>query len=232
LERTLALSSANELLRALSARIDNAKEEEAARIARDIHDQLGSSLASLRWRLETIEEHLKSASAPVEPAYLLARIEKARADADQLVATVHRMALQLRPPGISDLSLMDAIEALAKEFEERTGIKTEFEKSPVMPRLSEGESTALFRILQQCLTNVQQHSQATQVQIRFQIDANEVTMSVVDNGRGITEAERTSRKSLGLWSMRERAQLMGADLEIRGADAGTTVTVRLPRQSG
>lgn len=226
-ERTLALSSTNELLRALSARIEAAKEEEAARIAREIHDQMGSTLTSLRWRLEAIEEALQKQLAP-EPASLLAAIGRARAEADELVTTVRRIASQLRPPGLDDLRLTDAIQAQANDFQERTGMRTTFEKSPVAPELSESQSIALFRILQECLTNIQQHSRATSVRIRLQAFPNELTMSIVDNGKGITQTEIASPKSLGIWSMRERAHLIGADLQIEGSKRGTSLTVRLP----
>lgn len=226
-ERTLALSSTNELLRALSARIQSAKEEEAARIARELHDQMGSTLTSLRWRLEAIEEELQRPQAP-GPTNVLAKIRQARAEADELAMTVRRIASHLRPPELSDLGLADAIDAESKDFQERTGITTNVKKSTVAPELDESQSIALFRIVQECLTNVQQHSRATSVNIRLQVDANQLTLSIVDNGKGIPQTAIASPKSLGIWSMRERAHLIGADLEIKGSDTGTTVIVRVP----
>jgi len=146
-----------------------------------------------------------------------------------MIATLRRIASELRPRTLDDLGLTAALEWQAQDFESRTGIHCQV----TLPRdplaLDSERSTAIFRIFQESLTNVARHAQATRVEARLELEAQHLIFQVHDNGRGFDPLEAKSRRSLGLVGMQERALLLNGDLKIEGVPgAGTTMTLRIP----
>jgi signal transduction histidine kinase len=148
---------------------------------------------------------------------------------DTAIESVQKIATELRPVVLDTLGLCAAIEWQANEFEGRTGIKCELNLPHEELDLDRDYSTALFRILQESLTNVVRHAQATRVEIDLQREANHLALTVRDNGRGIGPTELNDPHSLGLLGMRERAMLLGGECQITGNPTfGTEVEARFP----
>jgi signal transduction histidine kinase len=148
---------------------------------------------------------------------------------DQGVETVQRISSELRPGLLDEIGISAAIEWQAKEFTERTGIKHTLTVVPESIVLASEHSTAIFRIFQGALTNVMRHADATKVDISLIEKDDELTLTVADNGKGISPEEISDSKSLGLLGMQERARYFGGKVEISGVrDKGTTVAVRIP----
>ena len=148
---------------------------------------------------------------------------------DETINVVRRISSELRPIILDDLGLVAAIEWQAQQFETRAGIVCRFDSLVEEVNLTQDQSTAVFRILQEALTNVLRHAQANKVNIIIEIEEGELILKVVDNGRGITETESFGKQSPGLIGMRERAQLAGGRIEITGIEGkGTTLTVWIP----
>jgi PAS domain S-box-containing protein len=217
------LARSSEQLRELSARLQSVREEERTRLARAIHDELGQSLTGLKMDVAWLQSHLD----PPQPA-LLAKMQAMSDLIDTIVQTVRRISTELRP-SILDLSLVATIEWQLQEFQTRSGIKSKLISTPDETTLDADGATTAFRIFQEILTNVARHSQATQVEVSVEENADFLTLQVQDNGRGITESEVYSPKSIGLLGMRERAHLRGGEIRFQGSPGqGTIVMVRLP----
>ena len=213
-------------LRALSASIQVAREEERTRVARLIHDELGSAFTSLRWDLETMDKVLSGPINPAAAEALRAKIATMIGLVNSTIQTIRRIAWELRPSILDDLGLVEAIEWQARQFEERTGIVCNWIGFLDNVNLSEEQSTALFRIFQEALTNILRHANATLVDITLAQEADEFAMAISDNGRGITGVEKSG---LGILGMQERVRLVGGTIEIHGLEgAGTTIAVRIP----
>ena len=223
------LKATSQQLRALSMRFQSAKEEEDIRIAREIHDEMGSTLTSLRWELEGIDKDIAEAENWSQQQVLRARIKEMLRLTDVTINTTKRIAAELRPSILDDLGLAEAIEWQAEQFEERTGIICRCDCSIEGFAFDREQSTALFRIFQEALTNIMRHANATAVDVVSGEENGEFVLIISDNGRGITENEKLGTQSLGILGMRERAHLIGAELEINGVEGKRTVlTVRLP----
>jgi PAS domain S-box-containing protein len=223
------LKAGSEQLRALSASLQSAREQEATRIARKIHDELGGILTGLRWELEELEKMIDAADSRDLNQVMRSKLAAMLGLTDTTINAVRRIASELRPSILDDLGLVEAIEWQAEQFQARTGIQCACHSSTPSIALGNQESTALFRIVQEALTNILRHAQATRVEVVLSVKDGMLDLTVADNGRGITEADRLSRKSLGLLGMQERAHLIGGQWEITGRPgAGTTLQVRVP----
>ena len=212
-----------EQLRELSARLQSVREEERTHLARSIHDELGQALTGLKMDVAWLQQHLD------QPQPTLLEKTQAMSDLiDIIVQAVRRIATELRP-GILDLSLVATIEWQLQEFQTRSGIAGKFISAPEETTLDVDGATTVFRIFQEILTNVARHAQATQIEVSLEESTTFLTLRVQDNGRGITESEIQSPKSIGLLGMQERARLQGGEVQFQGnPDQGTTVTVRVP----
>jgi signal transduction histidine kinase len=152
--------------------------------------------------------------------------------ADTAIRAIRRIASELRPSILDDLGLVAAIEWQAHQFQTRTGIICDCDCSLEVADLSEEQSTAVFRILQEALTNVLRHAHATTVDIKINRENGYFALSVSDNGKGTTESEKSEPQSLGILGMRERAHLIGGEIDIEGVEGkGTVVIVRVPSSS-
>jgi signal transduction histidine kinase len=232
-ERTLSLGTVNELLRRVAARVQAAAEAEGTRIAREIHDELGSALTSLRWDLEAVQESIAVAGNSAQLARAGERLAGMRHLTEQTVAALKRITTHLRPRVLEELGLVDAVKQQARDFEASTGIACSFESSIEHPHLSPEQGTAVFRAVQEALTNVRRHAEATNVELTMHEENGALVTRIHDNGKGIPAPAKWRSDSLGLWAMRERANLAGGTLDIAGSDgAGSTITLEVPTLGG
>jgi PAS domain S-box-containing protein len=223
------ITAINEQLRALSARVAAAREEESARIARELHDQLGSSLTSVKWELEILEEQCATAESGVS-SNIRERLATTANLIHSTIETVRRISSELRPAVLDELGLAPAIEWQAQRFEAATGIRCYVDA--LLPEGLEPDreqATTAFRILQEALTNTRRHSWASRVDIVLKSWDGAFVLTISDNGVGIGREAGSRSPSLGLLSMRERAALVGGKVEISGVPGrGTTVAVHVP----
>jgi len=204
-------------LRALAARLQTVRDEERQRVAREIHDQLGQALTAIK-----IDMHSLIYKQQREAESLFALI-------DQTMESVRRISTDLRPAVLDDLGLMEAIEWATQEFQSRTGTKVHLNLPQDDVVVDRELSTALFRILQETLTNVARHANATHVAVRLTREGGSLAMEVHDNGKGISGGQVTAGSSLGILGMRERASMLGGEFSISGAPGeGTSIRVRIP----
>ncbi|MEN3334600.1 MAG: hypothetical protein V7641_3965 [Blastocatellia bacterium] len=228
-ERRLAeeqLKSSNEKLRALSTRLQAAREEESLRIAREIHDEMGGALTGLKIDLSWLGKRLNK---PGHEA-LHQKLKSMAELIDETIQQVRNISSQLRPSVLDDLGLAAAIEWLASEFQKRSGTRCKIIALAEDITLSPEKATAVFRIFQEIVTNIARHANATLVEIAMTESEGDLVLKVSDNGRGIKESENADSKSLGLLGMRERALVFGGRVDITGIEGqGTTVVVSIPR---
>jgi PAS domain S-box-containing protein len=226
------LKETSQQLRALSASVQSAREEESKRIAREIHDELGGALTSWKWDLEEIRDQMSMTLDASQVATVHNKIEGMIKLTETTLDIVRRLASELRPAAL-ELGLVQGLEWQALQFENRTGIAVQLKCAAEDVDLDNGQATAVFRILQEALTNIQRHAQATQVTINCREESGQFILTIKDNGRGITESEKSDRQSLGLLGMRERAHLVGGEIKIESTQGkGTEVTVRVPLSTG
>ena len=225
-----AVEQANGQLRALAARLDEAREEEGIRIARELHDQLGRCLTTMKMDVGWIERELSSAEVASEKARAV--LEKVRGIGqaiDETVQMVRRISAELRPGVLDDLGLAAAIEWQARDFQKRSGVECLLNLPEDDLRASRAQATALFRIFQESLTNVARHAQATKIWVHLGEEDGAIVLEIEDDGVGISLERLAERRSLGLLGMRERATVFGGAVEIAGAPGqGTTVMARIP----
>jgi signal transduction histidine kinase len=227
------LKTSNEQLRALAARLEYAREEEGTRIAREIHDDLGSAMTGIKWELGTLDRIFAESADSVQLAKVRQKLHTLFCLADTTIATVRRIASELRPQFLDDFGLIAAIECQAEQFQARTGITCLCRWHLEDLRLGRAQSIAIFRIVQEALTNVLRHANASRVDIISRSKDEDIVIVVSDNGRGIAEDEKVRKSSLGLLGMHERAQMAGIVLDIAGVDGkGTVVTMRTSRPTG
>ncbi len=220
------LERSREQLRALSTRLQQVREEERVAIAREVHDELGQTLTALNMDISRIRSRM--ARLPVQnDAELTERLASMEQHIDSMLFTVRKISSELRPPLLDECGLAVAIEWQGLQFQKRYGIRCEVLINWTIAVVDQQLSTAVFRIFQEILTNVARHAKASKVVVELKQSAHSLLLVVKDNGKGITESEKSA--SLGLLGMRERALLFGGDVDIHGVSGrGTTVTVRIP----
>jgi two-component system, NarL family, sensor histidine kinase UhpB len=225
-ERKLAeseLRTSNNALRALWANLQSAREEERARIAREIHDDLGQSLTVLKINLARLEGSLIKAGQAA-PATLTSAIRQV----DSALQAVRRIIAELHPVILDELGLGPALEWAVAEFSKQSGVPCQLEFDLRGVRLSKEQSAAFFRIVQESLANIGRHAHATRAWVGIRSEAGLVELKVTDNGLGLDRNELQKRDSFGIAGMRERAVLMGASLVLDGQPGqGTTVRLSL-----
>ncbi|MBI5441157.1 MAG: sensor histidine kinase [Deltaproteobacteria bacterium] len=226
-ETERVLRTSREQFRRLSARLEAVREEERRRISREVHDELGQALTALKLDLGFLLRRAEDGGGSA-----VEKLCSMSALVDGTIAAVQRICRELRPGLLDDLGPAAAFEWQAREFEERTGIACELSIEPKEIACDSAAGTALFRVLQEALTNVARHAQADLVEVTLREAGPWVTMTVRDNGRGITRAQVAASTSLGLLGIRERAAQLGGVAMVDGAEGeGTTVTLNVPRTS-
>ena len=224
-----ALRTSREQLRALAARLQAVREDERARLARAIHDDVGHALTALKMDLAWLGRRLGRRGNRDQRDEIRRRLESMSALLDSTIQTTRETASSLRPGLLDDLGLAAAIEWELRQFESRSGIRCEHCCPGGDIQLGREGTTAVFRICQELLTNVARHAGATEVRVLLEQQAGEFVLEVRDNGCGITEEQAFSGRSLGILGMRERTLLLKGTFHIAGAVGGGTVaTVRVP----
>lgn len=228
-ERKLAaeeqLASALRLKR-LAAHLETVREEQSATIAREVHDELGGTLTMAKLGLATVVDGLNPNAAQ------RASIERVLGQLDDALQTVKRISSDLRPATLDTLGLVATIKWHALQFSNMTGVATEL-RLPEYVRLSRERSTAIFRIVQEALTNVAKHAGASRAVIAMRKYKGHLHVEISDNGVGLVESSRQKRDSFGLIGMHERAQYLGGQLSITGEPgAGTSLKLRIPLDDG
>ena len=223
------LNQSQEQLRALADRLVRAREEEATRIARELHDQFGRYLTTIKMDVRSIERDLAGEITSEVGRVLRDKAQTIGQTVDETVQTVRAIATQLRPGLLDDLGLAAAIEWQAGDFQKRSGISCSLTLTGEDPPVGRDQATALFRIFQEILTNVARHAQAAKIWVHLEEEHDAIVLEVEDDGVGISQAQLKEHRSLGLLGMRERALAFGGTVEIAGAPGqGTIVTVRMP----
>lgn len=213
------------LLKDSLRRVVRAQEEERQRVARELHDEAGQSLTALQMGLARLE---REAGSP----QLRERVVALRSLAVATMDEVHRLALDLRPSALDELGLIPALRGHIREFSQRIGLPIEFQVNGEERRLPAEAETALFRVVQEGLTNVLKHSQAHHAWVAMHISPSHLVVTVRDDGVGF-EVEKvlgsSDRRWLGLFGIRERVELLGGSLQVQSQPGqGTTLTVSVP----
>lgn len=216
-------------LRALSQRLEDAREEERTRIAQEIHDELGSTLSYLKLDLAKLHDMAPPAGAREAGGAFRKTIAAMLQLLDKTIETVQRLATEIRPGVLDDFGLAAGVEWLARDFQKRSGIACTFRSEIGDVEVEREPATALFRICQEALTNVVRHAHANRVAIRLAKTADQLLLEIKDNGKGVPEAKIAHSMSFGLVGMRERAIRLGGEFQIGGIPKkGTTITARVP----
>lgn len=219
------LRNSREELQRLSANIQQMREEEKTRIARELHDDLGQHLTALKMEVAMVERELQrpevqTAAINLGDVYTLI---------DQMAASVRRIAANLRPLMLDDLGLFPAIEWLVNGFSARHDVRVISRLDADGIAFNHESATAVFRMVQEALTNVARHADATEVTLDIERDDTHCIVRITDNGCGTASGARAGPHSFGLLGLRERAFLLGGDITIRTAPGqGFTLTITLP----
>lgn len=228
-ERTGELDRTNESLRQLTGRLLTLQDEERRRIARELHDNAGQALSALAINLSEVEKGFRE----------LIRTAGMVADSTSLVqelsADIRTMSYLLHPPLLDDVGLVSALRWYVEGFAERSKIEVELECGEDLGRLSPEVETTVFRLVQECLTNIHRHSGSPIAAIRINQGEGHLTVEISDQGKGLLPETREQMGSggtlgVGIRGMRERVQQLGGSLEISsdGIGTGTRVIVELP----
>jgi two-component system sensor histidine kinase UhpB len=226
----MMLEAIEESSRLRASQIINAQEEERKRIARELHDETSQVLTSLLISLAILEESISTEEARK-------RIADTRTLAHSTLRAIRSLSIDLRPSALDDLGLLPALRWYLKEYQQKCSIEVEFHATGLKDRLPAEMETALYRIVQECLTNTARHSHARKVIVTMKEEATAVYGTIVDDGDGFDYAtllklpnqERGLGRGLGLTGMQERALLLNGELEIHTAPGqGTKVEIRMP----
>ncbi|MFM0514845.1 PAS domain-containing sensor histidine kinase [Paraburkholderia sp. RL17-373-BIF-A] len=210
----------------LSAHMQVAREDEQRRIARELHDDLGQQLIALKMGIIALSQRL--AANGTDPSGSAAAIAL-QGQIDSMIASLRRIAANLRPPMLDDLGLAAALEWLVDDFTQRFHMSVKFHTDIDDATVAPFAASALYRIVQEALTNVARHAQASEVLIEASSDADTCTIHIEDNGRGTIVADAGKRGSFGLLGMRERVRQLHGTLKIDSApDKGFRIAVQIP----
>jgi PAS domain S-box-containing protein len=218
------LQKSKEAFRDLAAHLETIREKERTHMAREIHDELGQQLTGLKMDISWINKKVKSED-PLVQQKMIDTVDLI----DKTVITVRRIATQLRPSILDDLGLISAMDWQSEEFQKRAEINSTFTANVSHVSVTPDVATNLFRIYQECLTNVTRHSKATSVISTLILEKDILTLSILDNGVGFNETEISSKKTLGLLGMKERVSLINGTYKISGnIGIGTSVIISVP----
>ena len=224
------LKDSHEQLRNLSRHLQNIREIESTKIARDLHDILGQDLTALKFEVAFVKRNLyKIAGNETLKTELLAKTESMLTLVTGTLDTVRSITSDLRPTVLDDMGLCSGLEWLIADFQKRTSIETLLFSKVNDSKFSRNLSTTIYRVVQEALTNIIRHANATEVKIYVSEDNKEIELRIIDNGRGITASQIERTQSFGIVGIKERALSHNGNFEITGkAGQGTTVYVTLP----
>jgi signal transduction histidine kinase len=228
-ERTAELNAANQSLQQLSARLLQMQDEERRRIARELHDSVGQLLAAIGMNIAVLQ------STPLNDAAQKALAENARL-VDQISREIRTISHLLHPPLLDEVGLASALRWYVEGFSERSNIVVNLEIAGDFGRLDSDMEIAIFRIVQECLTNVHRHSESQSAEVRLAQQKGQVQLQIRDAGRGIPREKQEALKfsgktGVGFRGMRERIAQLGGVLEIQSNESGSVVKVTMPVQN-
>ena len=213
----------NEQLRDLSAHLQNIREEERIHIAREMHDELGQLLTGFKMDVIAAKRKLGNDTDTM----ILKKLDSMEASSDEAIKFVRKLSAELRPSLLDDLGLIAALEWHSQEFENRYNIRIIFQSEMADIPIPSLLATGIFRIFQESLTNIARHAKAHQVTASLRVNEGLLKLEITDDGKGFDTTLK--RKTLGLLGMKERAIMIGGQLELRSTPGrGTTVTITVP----
>ncbi|MFQ5576994.1 MAG: GAF domain-containing protein [Anaerolineae bacterium] len=218
-----------EQMRNLSNRVVEAQEEERRRISRELHDEMGQALTAIKLNLQML-----LAGLPPDQRALTARINEVVALTNDSLQEIRRLAMDLRPSILDDLGLVPTLHWYQNQFERRSNTQLTLSIAPNLPRLAPNTETALYRVVQEALTNVSRHANAGRVEISLSQDDTAVYCSIIDDGQGFAKDNETQLNSrgVGLTSMLERVQVLNGQLSIESAPGqGTSISIQSPTET-
>lgn len=209
----------------LSSRIVSQHEEERRRLSLELHDQTAQVWAAVKMQLGMMREHADAAGA--------ARLDRVLGLVDTGIRSIRSVTTNLRPPLLDDLGLVASLRAMSHNFAEQSGLVVDYVAPSHVPPVSADAGLALYRAVQEALSNVARHSGATRAVVRLDVVKDELVLAVTDNGRGFPrptgpEATSPTAASLGLTGMRERIAALNGSVEVRSLEQGASVIVRVP----
>jgi signal transduction histidine kinase len=209
----------------LSARIVEQHEEERRRVSLELHDQTAQVWAAVKMQLGLLRE--------AAPAELSPRFDRTLDLVDTGIQSIRSVTTNLRPPLLDDLGLAPALRALVETFEAQSNLDVSIDLPDPMPAVTPDAALALFRAVQEALSNVARHSSATSAEVRITVEGSELKLTIRDNGSGFPDTDATSqaRQSFGLAGMRERIAALRGSV-VLSSNAGALVTVTLPLSDG
>jgi signal transduction histidine kinase len=227
-ERTRDLNAANESLRELSGRLQQMRDEERRQIARELHDSVGQLLVALNMNIAVVQLQANKLDAEGARA-----VSENATMIEQISSEVRTISYLLHPPLLDVAGLASALRWYVDGFSERSKIQVDLDITTELGRLSDEMEIAIFRMVQECLTNIHRHSGGTSAVIRVREEDHDLFIEVQDSGKGISQERQSeltssSRTGVGFRGMRERLRQLGGALEIRSDGTGTTVRATLP----
>jgi signal transduction histidine kinase len=226
-ERTVELGEANQSLRELTARLLQLQDDERRRIARELHDSVGQMLAALSMNLSAVRSDIDRLAATA------ANLTDSESLVQEMSKEVRTISHLLHPPLLDEAGLASAVRWYVEGFSQRSKIHVDLDLPDNFGRLPRESETAIFRVVQECLTNIHRHSGSPTAKIVLRSSGDHVLVEVADKGKGIPPEKRDEMDSLGMpgvgiRGMRERLRQLGGNLEIKSGGTGTVVVVRLP----
>lgn len=226
-ERTTELDSANQSLRELSARLMQLQDEERRRIARELHDSVGQMLAGLTMNLSSVKAEIERLNKEAS------KLTDSEALVQEMSKEVRTISYLLHPPLLDEAGLSSALRWYVEGFSERSKIKVDFDLPIDFGRLPAELETAIFRTVQECLTNVHRHSESAVAKICLARTSSSVRVEVQDSGKGMAPENQAGMAvsgtlGVGLRGMRERLRQLGGNLEVNSSEKGTTIVAELP----
>lgn len=209
-------------LKNLTQRIFDTQEEERGRVARELHDSISQILVGTRYALELARRRINTGDPKAGES-----IDKGIESLGGAIGEVRRISRDLRPGMLDDLGLGPALKALTTDMSERTGIKTDFETVVFRNRLDSDAKIALYRVAQEALTNIERHSNATEVEIKLSGHRKGATLKIADNGIGMQASDKVAG-GLGLRNMQERVENLNGSFRILSTKSGTVIEARVP----
>ena len=214
-------------MQVFSEKLQSAREEEQKQIARELHDELGGALTGIKYDLLWLAKHTAMKRDVKE------RYKAIRAMVDITTKTVQRISSGLRPKILDTVGLAAAVEWHIREFTKRTSIEVQLQQTNTLPTMDDAVATGVYRIIQEALTNVARHSEATQAEVAMRLNNGELHVEITDNGKGIDQAMLVHPESLGIMSMQERARMLGGKvLFTSNPGNGTRVILTAPIHNG
>jgi PAS domain S-box-containing protein len=219
----------NQQLRLLTDHLATIREEERINLAREIHDELGSSLTGLKMELVMLKRNIVECSDNKIHDHIRDSIQSMSDLIDSTIVLIRKISSELRSEVLDELGLIEAISWYIKEFEKRANCKFHFTVFPKNIKIDNKIATPLFKMFQEIITNVARHSQATEVNIFFRKQKGIIQLIIHDNGVGIKAEEINNKKSLGILGMQERTMILGGNIQIDGIEGkGTTIKIEIP----